>query len=132
MTNAVHETAVDARLVDYVGIDMAKARFEWGVHGTRSSQGASKKAASSKSAAHDDLTQLSGIGPRIATILADGGIDAEEAVWLRQMLFADGKISDEERKFLRELKGEATQVGPEFKALFEECMKQPPEQRTCG
>jgi predicted flap endonuclease-1-like 5' DNA nuclease len=38
-----------------------------------SSQG-TKQAASSKSAAHDDLTQLSGIGPRIATILADGGI----------------------------------------------------------
>ena len=37
-------------------------------------QGATKKAAPSKAAAHDDLTQLSGIGPRISMILSDGGI----------------------------------------------------------
>ncbi len=36
------------------------------------------------------------------------------------------------RKFLHELKGEAKQVGREFDVLFEESMKQPPEQRTCG
>src|ERR1700736_1666308 len=65
-------------------------------------------------------------------ILADGRIDAEEAAWLRQMLFADGKIDDQERKLLHELAGEAKQVGPEFEALFAECMKQPPEQHTCG
>jgi uncharacterized tellurite resistance protein B-like protein len=65
-------------------------------------------------------------------ILADGHIDTEEAAWLRQMLFADGKIDDEERKFLHELKGEAKQVSGEFDVLFKECMKQPPEQLTCG
>jgi hypothetical protein len=65
-------------------------------------------------------------------ILTHGRIDAEEAAWLRRMLFADGKIDDRERKFLHELKGEAKQVGPEFEALFKECMKQPPEQHTCG
>jgi hypothetical protein len=65
-------------------------------------------------------------------ILADGHIDAEAAAWLRRMLFADGKIDDEERKFLHELKGEARQVSREFDVLFEESMKQPPEQRTCG
>ena len=65
-------------------------------------------------------------------ILADGMIDAEEAAWLRQMLFADGKIDDAERKFLHELKGEAREVGPEFEALFKECMKQPQEQHTSG
>ncbi len=65
-------------------------------------------------------------------ILADGRIDAEEAAWLRQMLFADGKIDDEERKFLHELKGEAKQVSREFQVMFEESMKQPPEQHTCG
>jgi hypothetical protein len=65
-------------------------------------------------------------------ILAHGRIDAEEAAWLRRMLFADGKIDDEERKFLHELKGEAGQVCREFQALFEESMKQPPEQHTCG
>ncbi len=65
-------------------------------------------------------------------LLADGRIDAEEAAWLRQMLFSDGKIKDEERKFLHELKGEAKHVSKEFDMLFEESMKQPPEQRTCG
>jgi hypothetical protein len=65
-------------------------------------------------------------------ILANGRIDAEETAWLRRMLFADGKIEDEERKFLHELRGEAQHVSPEFTALFEESMKQPAEQRTCG
>jgi hypothetical protein len=65
-------------------------------------------------------------------ILAHGRIDAEEAAWLRRMLFADGKIEDEERKFLHELKGEARQVSPEFDVLFAKSMKQPQEQRTCG
>jgi hypothetical protein len=65
-------------------------------------------------------------------ILAHGRIDAEEAAWLRRMLFADGEIEDAERKFLHELKGEAGQVCREFQVLFEESMKQPPEQRTCG
>ena len=41
MTNAIREAAADTRPLDYIGIDMAKARFEWGVHGARSSQGAS-------------------------------------------------------------------------------------------
>ena len=41
MTNAAREAAADARPLDYIGVDMAKARFEWGVHGARSSQGAS-------------------------------------------------------------------------------------------
>jgi uncharacterized tellurite resistance protein B-like protein len=65
-------------------------------------------------------------------ILADGKIDAEEAAWLRQMLFADGKIDDHERKFMHELKGEAKHAGPEFEALFTECMKQPQQQHTSG
>jgi hypothetical protein len=65
-------------------------------------------------------------------LAAHGRIDDEEAAWLRRMLFTDGKIDDEERKFLHELKGEAKEVCQEFEALFEESMKQPPEQRTCG
>jgi hypothetical protein len=65
-------------------------------------------------------------------ILADGWIDAAQVAWLRQMLLADGRIEDEERKFLHELKGEAKHVSREFEAFFEESMKQPPEQRTCG
>jgi hypothetical protein len=65
-------------------------------------------------------------------ILAQGRIDAEEAAWLRRMIFADGTFDDEERKFLHELKGEAQQVSREFEVLFEESMKQSPEQRTSG
>ena len=65
-------------------------------------------------------------------ILADGRIGAEEAAWLRQMLFADGKIQDEDRKFLHEIKGEAKHVSHEFTVLFEESMKQPQERHTCG
>lgn len=65
-------------------------------------------------------------------VLADGGVDAEGAAWLRQMLFAGGKLKDEERKLLHEIKGEAAQVSREFEALFKDCMRQPPEQRTCG
>ena len=48
------------------------------------------------------------------------------------MLFADGKMKDEDRKFLHELKGEAKKVSPEFETLFAECMKEEPEQHTCG
>jgi hypothetical protein len=65
-------------------------------------------------------------------ILAHGRIDAEETAWLRRMLFADGNIEDQERKFLHELKGEAKQFCREFEVLFDESMKQPAEQRTCG
>lgn len=65
-------------------------------------------------------------------ILGHGRIDAEEAGWLRRMLCADGNIDDQERKFLHELKGEAKEVSHEFEVLFAECMKQPPEQHTCG
>jgi hypothetical protein len=65
-------------------------------------------------------------------VLARGRIDAEEAAWLRQMLFADGNIKDEERKFLHELKGEAKNVSREFETLFAECMKEAQEQKTCG
>ena len=65
-------------------------------------------------------------------ILTHSQIDTEDAAWLREMLFADGKFHDEGRKFLHELKGEAKQVSREFELLFEECMKQPPEKRTCG
>ncbi|NRF71564.1 IS110 family transposase [Aquincola sp. S2] len=38
MTDAARESDPDGRHLDYIGIDMAKARFEWGVHGARSTQ----------------------------------------------------------------------------------------------
>jgi hypothetical protein len=65
-------------------------------------------------------------------VLVDGRIDAGEAAWLRQVLFADGTIRDEGRKFLHELKGAAEHVRPEFEALFAEAMKMPQERRTSG
>jgi hypothetical protein len=65
-------------------------------------------------------------------VVVHGRIDAEEAAWLRRVVFVDGKIKDEERKLLHELKGEAGQVSREFEALFEEGMKEPQEAHTCG
>lgn len=65
-------------------------------------------------------------------VLAGGRIDAEEAAWLRRVVFADGTIRDEERKLLHELKGEAGWVCREFDALFAEGMKEPQERHTCG
>jgi hypothetical protein len=65
-------------------------------------------------------------------ILTDGRIGPEETEWIRGMILHDDKIEDEEREFLRQLKGEAAEVSPEFDALFGECMKYPPEQRTSG
>jgi transposase len=41
MTNATPEATAAARPLDHIGIDMAKTRFEWTVHGQPSSQGAS-------------------------------------------------------------------------------------------
>lgn len=64
--------------------------------------------------------------------LADGRIDAGATAWLRRMLLAGGAVDDEGRKLLHELKGEAREFGGAFAALFAECMKQPPEQRTSG
>jgi uncharacterized tellurite resistance protein B-like protein len=65
-------------------------------------------------------------------ILTNGRIDAEEAAWLRRVVYTDGKIKDEERRLLHELKGEAKPVSHEFELLFAECMKEPQEQHTCG
>ena len=56
-------------------------------------------------------------------MLTDGSIDADEAAWLRKMLFADGKIDAREKQFLRDLTSEAYQVSREFQQLYEECMK---------
>jgi uncharacterized tellurite resistance protein B-like protein len=56
-------------------------------------------------------------------VLTDGSIDAEEASWLREMLFADGKIDEGEKQFLRQLRSEARKVCPEFEALCDECLK---------
>jgi carbon storage regulator len=55
-------------------------------------------------------------------ILTDGSVDAEEARWLRELLFADGQIDDDEKQFLRDLRSLARRVSPEFQALYDECV----------
>jgi uncharacterized membrane protein YebE (DUF533 family) len=55
-------------------------------------------------------------------VLTDGVIDAEEAGWLRHMLYADGKIDEREKKFVAELRQQAKQVCPEFQQLCAECL----------
>ena len=56
-------------------------------------------------------------------VLTDGKIDADEARWLKDMLFADGKIDENEKKFLARIKKAAKQTSPEFDALYDQCMK---------
>jgi transposase len=41
MTNATREADAGRRPIDYIGVDMAKARFEWSVHGQAGSRGTS-------------------------------------------------------------------------------------------
>ncbi len=65
-------------------------------------------------------------------MLAAGRVGPEETAWLRQLLLNDGHIEDEARNLLRQIKGEAEQTSPEFEALYQEAMKQPPERRTAG
>jgi hypothetical protein len=55
-------------------------------------------------------------------VLKDGKIDAREAKWLRDMLFADGKIDAGEKKFLANLKKKAAKTSPAFDQLYQECM----------
>jgi hypothetical protein len=55
-------------------------------------------------------------------VLKDGRIDAKEARWLRDMLFADGKIDPGEKKFLVKIKKGAKSTSPEFEKLYQECM----------
>jgi hypothetical protein len=55
-------------------------------------------------------------------VMADGTIDAEEARWLRAMLFADKKIDANEKKFLVRLKKAAKSTSPAFDRLYAECM----------
>lgn len=55
-------------------------------------------------------------------VLKDKKIDAQEAVWLRDMLFADKKIDEDEMKFLERIKKAATAgTSPEFEQLYKEC-----------
>jgi hypothetical protein len=55
-------------------------------------------------------------------VLTDGLIGAEEAEWLRRLLYADGRIDGRGRKLLRELGRQAERVSPEFQRLYDECV----------
>jgi transposase len=81
MTNATRETAADARPLDYIGIDMAKARFEWGVHGARSSQGASNDPAGFEALLADLRERRVGL----IVIEATGGLEHALASLLLQL-----------------------------------------------
>jgi len=54
-------------------------------------------------------------------VLKDKKIDAAEAKWLREALFADGKIDAGEWAFLERMDKVAKEKAPEFADLFAEC-----------
>lgn len=83
MTNAARKAAADARPLDYIGVDMAKARFEWGVHGARSSQGASNDPAGFDALLADLRERRVGL----IVIEATGGLEHALASLLLQLGF---------------------------------------------
>ena len=80
MTNAVRETDADPRPLDYIGVDMAKARFEWGVHGARSTRGATNDAAGDEALLADLRERRVGL----IVIEATGGLERRLAGVLLQ------------------------------------------------
>jgi transposase len=80
MTNATRDAAADVRPLDYIGIDMAKARFEWGVHGARSTQGATNDAPGFETL----LADLRGRRVGLIVIEATGGLEHALASLLLQ------------------------------------------------
>ena len=81
MTNATHETGADTRPVEYIGVDMAKARFEWGVHGSRSTRGASNDPAGFEALLSDLRERRVGL----IVIEATGGLEHALASVLLQL-----------------------------------------------
>jgi transposase len=81
MTNTTREAAADARPVDYIGIDMAKARFEWGVHGVRSTHSATNEPAGFEAL----LADLRGRRVGLIVIEATGGLEHALASLLLQL-----------------------------------------------
>jgi transposase len=80
MTNADREAAADARPMDHIGIDVGKARFEWGVHGSRATQGATNDEAGFEPLLAD--LRLRRIG--LIVIEATGGLEHALATVLVQ------------------------------------------------
>lgn len=81
MTNAAREAATDARPLDYIGIDMAKARFEWAVHGARSTRSATNDASGFESLLAELRTRRVGL----IVIEATGGLEHALASLLLQL-----------------------------------------------
>lgn len=81
MTNAAREAAADARPLEYIGVDMAKARFEWSVHGERPTHGASNDAAGFEALLADLGTRRVGL----IVIEATGGLEHALASLLLQL-----------------------------------------------
>jgi transposase len=81
MTNAAREAAADARPLDYIGIDMAKACFQWGVHGLRSTHSATNDAPGFESL----LADLRGRRVGLIVIEATGGLEHALASLLLQL-----------------------------------------------
>jgi uncharacterized tellurite resistance protein B-like protein len=82
---------------------------------------AQKKAKAKKEEVNPKFTELF-FKALQENVLKDGRIDAAEAGWLREMLFADGKIDEDEKKFLLKLKKSAKATSPQFENLYEDCM----------
>ena len=83
MTNAIREADADTRPLEYIGLDMAKARFEWGVHGARSTRGATNDAAGDEALLADlrerrvgliVIEATGGLEHRLAGVLLQAGL----------------------------------------------------------
>ena len=55
-------------------------------------------------------------------LVADGRVGAEEALWLKRVIFSDGVVKEREKKLLRELRGESNEFSDEAQELFDECL----------
>jgi hypothetical protein len=73
----------------------------------------------SASAAHADFHRfVLGVVKRL--LLADGRLDAAEAVWLQRFVLSDDNVDPYELQLLHELKGEAKATSPEFDGLYQQ------------
>ena len=63
-------------------------------------------------------------------LLAREWVGAEEAHWLRHVLYAVAMVKDEESRLLHEIKSEAKKFGPEFENLCQLGTNLPPKPCT--
>lgn len=100
MTNAARDAATDARPVDYIGIDMAKASLDWAVHGARSSRSAGNDPAGFESLLADLRQRRVGL----IVIEATGGLEHALATVLLQQGFAVAVVNPRAaREFARSM-----------------------------